>query len=151
PFDQKWLRPASYVLHLGKRWRRWTADSAPIEIWSERAYQGRMGEVHEGEALVIEPGEFVVATTLEHISTPRELGGMLAPLSHIARTGLQVHLGAFWINPGFGANDATALAMELVNHNPSPIVLRAGLPICHLLFCPIAGVINAAHDELSMY
>ena len=59
---------------------------------------------------------------------------MLSTLSHIARFGLDVLHNSFLVSPGFGRNAPTALTFELVSHNPNPIRLRPGLPICHIGF-----------------
>lgn len=130
PFAPDRLRPASYIVHLGSRFRRWRAGRA-IQLWRP-VDAADLGPIEEVSSFTLEPNAFVLAQTIESMSLPGSLAAQLSPLSHIARFGLSVHCGADWVNPGFGQAEATPLTLELVNHNPSPLVLDAGIPICHL-------------------
>lgn len=132
PFDLVRLRPASYVLSLGRRFRRWRGSTAPIHIWSPDAAEHHLAEPKEAEELIIEPGEFLLACTREKIGISDSNFALISPLSHVARFGLGIHCGADYVNPGFGRSNPTSLTLELFNHNPSPIALTAGMPIAHL-------------------
>ena len=81
---------------------------------------------------VIGPGEFLLAHSMEALALPPDLAGEISPLSHVARFGLGIHLGANWINPGFGSSRPTQLALELVNNNSTALILQTGMPIAHL-------------------
>ena len=140
PFDPTHFRPASYVLCLGRRFRRWQAGEVPISLWSERAADGRLAEPVECDEIVINPGEFMLASTSESIGLSGDRWAMISPLSHIARFGLSIHCGADFVNPGFGRARAAPLTLELCNHNPSPLALTAGIPIAHLRIGRINGI-----------
>ncbi len=137
-------RPASLVLHLGRRFRRWAATEVAIRPWSSNAYSAHTGPILNAATVTLQPAEFLLASTMESVGLSPRFGGSIAPLSHIARFGLQVHLGASWINPGFGYVTPTQLALELYNCNPSPLTLDAGMPICHLQITEIRGPIDRA-------
>lgn len=140
PFDPTHIRPASYVLCLGRRFRRWRACDVPIRIWSESAADGYLAEPVECDEIVVDPGEFILATTGESIGLPTDRWATVSPLSHIARFGLSIHCGADFVNPGFGLARAVPLTLELCNHNSSPLALTAGIPVAHLRIGRVDGM-----------
>lgn len=139
PFSDAQLRGASYVLRLGARFRRWTSGPAPVEMWSPSAAEDTLGEPFTADRLTLQPGEFVLAATLERIGLARTLVGTVSSLSHVARFGLGATLGADLINPGFGCGVLTPLTLELFNHNPRALVLTTGMPIAHLRLIRLTG------------
>ena len=139
PFDPTHFRPASYVLCLGRRFRRWQACEVPIRLWSERAADGRLAEPVECDEIVIDPGEFMLASTSESVGLSVDRWALISPLSHIARFGLSIHCGADFVSPGFGMARAAPLTLELCNHNSSPLALTAGMPIAHLRIGQVDG------------
>ena len=132
PFDPRLLKPASYVLRLGPRFGVLGPGSEPIRIWSEKAGHDRLTFIEATESFVLEPNVFVLATTLESVALPEDLVGFLSGLSHLARIGLSIHLDAAIVSPTFGRGCATRITLELSSHNPAPLVLQVGMPICHL-------------------
>ncbi len=139
PFELTHLRPASYVLCLGRRFRRWRGGDRPIRLWSARAADDFLQEPIECDEIAIKAGEFILACTAECVGLPMDRWAALSPLSHVARFGLGVHCGADFVNPGFGAATPTALTLELYNHNPSPLSIQAGMPIAHLRVSRVEG------------
>jgi dCTP deaminase len=131
PFDPTRIKSASYVLSLGRRFRRWSALSQPINIWSADAASRHLNSPVEAESVMLQPGEFILGSTLEAIGISGNLAGTISALSHIARFGISVHGGANFVNPGFGSRVPTQLALEIYNTNSSPIVLKAGIPFIH--------------------
>lgn len=132
PFDQRLLKPASYVLRLGSRFGILKPRSEPIRIWSERAGHDQLSFVDETDTFVLEPNAFVLATTLESVALPKDLVGFLSGLSHLARIGISIHLDAAIVSPLFGAGCPTRITLEISSHNPAPLILQVGMPICHL-------------------
>lgn len=139
PFNDAQLRGASYVLRLGDRFRRWTSGATPVEMWSPGAAENALDPPFETEQLTLQPGEFVLAATFERIGLGLALAGAVSPLSHVARFGLSVTLGADLINPGFGSGAPMSLTLELFNHNLRPLVLTTGMPIAHLRLFRLNG------------
>ena len=140
PFDAKYLKAASYVLHLDSRVRRWRALDGPINVWSERAYEQCLEPIEESSSIVVESGQFVLGATIERLALPQSHIGVIAGLSHLARAGITVNLGASWVGPGYGSRTMAALTLEIVNSNPSPITLKAGMPACHLRIAQVDRV-----------
>jgi dCTP deaminase len=150
PFVDSQLRSASYVLRLGRRFRRARLAVQPIHVWSANAADDRFMEIEEASELCIPQGDFVLAATHETVRLPDRLAGAISPLSHIARFGLSVTCGADHISPGYGSNGGASLTLELVNNNPTPLRLSAGMPIAHLRLYAIEGG-DPVHRRSSIY
>lgn len=150
PFSGAQLRGASYVLRLGDRFRRWTSGATPVEMWSPDAAEHALDAPFTADRLTLQPGEFVLATTVERIGIGQTLAGAVSPLSHVARFGLSATLGADLINPGFGSGAPAPLTLELFNHNRRALVLSAGMPIAHLRFTRLTGE-APEHERRSVY
>jgi dCTP deaminase len=132
PFDPKRVRAASYVLSLGRRFRRWRGLAESIVVWSPEAAGEHLEAPVETDSFTVHPGDFVLGCTLEAIGIAADLAGRISALSHIARFGLGVHGGSDFISPGFGLRTPTPLTLEIFNRNSSPLTLKAGMPVIHL-------------------
>ena len=138
PFNPDFLKPASYVLRLGNSWRAWSKADEPIEVWSERAGESQLGSLFHSDECVLRIGNVVLGSTMERLRLPNGLVGLVMNLSHLARFGISVHFQAGLVSPGFGTTVSTALTLELASFNPSPLKLRAGMPVCHLAIARVA-------------
>lgn len=76
----------------------------------------------------LRPGHFVLASTRETITLGRQYSGELRGKSSWARLGLQVHITAAWIDPGFSGT----ITLELVNQGPWLLRLRPGMKVGQL-------------------
>ena len=85
-------------------------------------------EVTDGEAFVLHPGEFVLASTLEVITLGDQLAGRLEGKSSLGRLGLLTHSTAGFIDPGFSGH----VTLELSNVANLPIKLWPGMKIGQL-------------------
>ncbi len=151
PFDVANLKPASYVLRLSDRWRMWSPSDEPVDLAAPVDTAGLLSPIVTSEEYVLSNTEFCLAATIERFSLPPHLMGIVAPLSHVTRFGLSVGLGSFIVSPRFGANAPTSLTLELVAHNPSPLRLRAGLPICHLALMKVTPASETHPLDRSIY
>jgi dCTP deaminase len=102
------------VFDLGK-------DSSLEEF---EAKESRMYYVPLGERFVVHPGRFVLATTLEWIKMPRQIGGLITGKSTIGRRGLVIETAA-GLHPGFSG----CITLELSNCGEVPIALVPGMKI----------------------
>jgi len=82
------------------------------------------------DSIVIAPGQFVLAHTMEYIGLPENIGAQLEGRSSFARLGIQVHMTANLIDPGFHG----AATFEIYNAGPNPIRLYPGYRIGQLRF-----------------
>ena len=151
PFVDTRLKPASYVLRLSNRWRRWFPSDEPIDLTAPVDTDKLLSPIITSEEYVLSNMEFCLAATIEQLSLPPHLVGIVAPLSHVVRLGLSVGLGSFIVSPKFGATTPTSLTLELASHNPSPLKLRAGLPICHLAFIKVTPTTELRALSKSIY
>jgi dCTP deaminase len=91
-------------------------------------------EEQELAELVVSPGEFVLGETAEAIGIPLDLCGWIEGKSGRARLGLEVHLTAPKIDPGWGFPKPKRITLEIVNNHHVKICLRAGAPIAQIVF-----------------
>jgi len=92
------------------------------------AYDSRSIDVDFLEHVVLLPGQIVLAHSFEYVRLPANIAGELEGRSSYARLGLEVHLTAGMIDPGFEG----VITLELVNNGPNPIPLFPGVRIAQL-------------------
>jgi dCTP deaminase len=90
---------------------------------SHAGYGVRCGQTH-----FIQPGGFVLASTLEAFDMPLDVLGVVHDKSTWARLGLAVRNTV--LEPGWGG----FLTLELTNHSDKEIVVDRGAPIAQILF-----------------
>lgn len=81
-----------------------------------------------GKQFIIPPHSFILASTKEYLSLPKNLSGFVEGRSSIGRMGLFIQ-NASVVGPGFKGK----LTLELYNANILPIRLEAGRSICQLI------------------
>lgn len=128
PYDESNLQPASYDLTLGNEFVRYderinegqiqTMDTGPIG-----------GETVTGHGYMLDPGEFVLGTTVETITLPDNVVGEVKGRSSIGRLGVIPHT-AGWVDPGFNGN----VTLEFVNHSGHTVALDAGMRCAQIVF-----------------
>ena len=103
---------------------------------------GRAGEDHEllaiaedGEAFILHPGEFVLASTYEVITLPDDIAGRLEGKSSLGRLGLLTHSTAGFIDPGFSGH----ITLELSNVANLPVKLYPGMKIGQLCLIKLSS------------
>lgn len=86
-------------------------------------------EVKSGDAFVLHPGHFVLATTIEEVDLPSDLAAFVQGRSSIGRAGLSIQNAGF-VDPGFFGH----ITLELKNDGPYPIRLAPGYRVGQLVF-----------------
>lgn len=76
---------------------------------------------HEADVYRLEPGQFVLAQTLERVRIPPDLVGLVEGRSSWARVGVTIHVTAPKIDPGFEGR----ITLEMANFGRVPVDLRA--------------------------
>lgn len=89
--------------------------------------------------MVLLPEEFILGSSVEHFTVPRDLIGFVHDKSTLARMGLLVGLGV--IEPGWNGY----LTLELKNQNSKPLHILAGQPIAQIVFHRVDGEV-AGYD-----
>ncbi len=83
--------------------------------------------------ITITPNQFILGHSMEYIKLPDEISADLEGRSSFARLGLEIHMTAGFVDPGFEG----VLTFELFNAGPNPIKLYPGMRIGQLRFMPI--------------
>jgi dCTP deaminase len=86
--------------------------------------------VKPGEPFMLQPGDFVLATTMETLILPDDLLARLEGRSSLGRLGIVVHSTASVFDPGWRG----VIVMELGNLGRMPVALYPGMRICALTF-----------------
>ena len=82
------------------------------------------------EPITLAPGQFVLGHSMEYIKLPRNISAEVEGRSSFARLGIEVHMTASLVDPGFQG----VLTYEIFNAGPNPIKLYPGLRIGQLRF-----------------
>lgn len=85
-------------------------------------------EKTEENPFILHPGEFILGSTIEHVTLSSSYAARLEGKSSIGRIGLQVHSTAGVIDPGFSGQ----ITLELTNVANLPILLCPGLDVAQL-------------------
>lgn len=87
-------------------------------------------KVKNGDKFVMQPGDFVLAVTLEKVKIPDDLMGRLEGRSSLGRLGIVVHSTASIFDPGWNGH----CVLELGNLGRMAVSLVPGMRICAMTF-----------------
>ncbi len=87
-------------------------------------------EIEDGDAFMMQPGDFALASTMESLTLPNDLLARLEGRSSIARLGITVHSTAAVFEPGWSGT----ATMELSNLGRMAVALYPGMRICSFTF-----------------
>ncbi len=136
PLDDEYLEealgPASLDLRLGNEFVVFkTLHKSCIDPTVDAAENTEKVVLSEDEEFVINPGELVLASTLERVElNAPDLTAVLHGRSSLGRLGIQVHVEAGYVDPGWRGR----LTLELVNFNPMPVKLKPGMRVVQIVF-----------------
>ncbi|HYB98968.1 MAG TPA: dCTP deaminase [Candidatus Limnocylindrales bacterium] len=135
PFDEQYLGPASYDLHLGSEIRVLNRFIKSVDVTEDSDYV-RFSKV---EALVapyeLAPGQTILGITRERISLSPQLCGWLEGRSRFARLGLMIHITAGFVAPGVSNRQV----LEISNVAPYALRIHAGVRIAQLIVQRVEG------------
>lgn len=121
------VQPASIDLYLSPYF--WTFEGAYIiDPKEDQRDKATSVTVFEDSFLLMQPGEFVLGSTLEFFEFPDHLAGRLEGKSSLGRLGLIVHTTAGFFDPGFCGYPT----IELVNLRSQPFKLYPGMPVAQM-------------------
>ncbi|MGA7710454.1 MAG: dCTP deaminase, partial [Rhizomicrobium sp.] len=131
PLEDRQWGEASVDLRLGLKFTKFRAKkgvtfsmtegiSALSEtgLWDEEIFEPR-DKFGKRRSYIVEPGEFILALTHEHVWIPRHLIAMVEGRSTYARAGLSMHQTAPWIQPGWDGQ----ITLEIRNSGNNNIAL----------------------------
>lgn len=127
------LGSCSIDLKLGDVFRVFEHSRVPfVDLRAGSSSGDLMREIRipPGEPFVMQPGEFVLAATIETLEIPDDLVGRLEGRSSLGRLGIIVHGTASIFDPGWIGR----VTMELGNLGRMPVALYPGMRICSFTF-----------------
>lgn len=142
PWNSAQLQPASYDVRLDRHfrvleYRAGMAVDPRVELPTE------LLTVAEDEPFSLEPGEFVLGSTAEHLQLGSYHAGRLEGKSSLGRLGLLTHATAGFIDPGFQGH----VTLELVNVGRRPLLLWPGMAIAQLAFFDVSSAVSRRYGE----
>jgi dCTP deaminase len=130
PFNPSNLQPASYDVSLAGPFLRPTPGQEILPGFADPSYIA-----DEQTHLILRPGDFALASTLERVNLPKSVAAQIDGRSTMGRLGLAVHITAGWLDPGFSGR----ITLEICNHGPQVLCLPLGTTIAQLVFYEVAG------------
>jgi dCTP deaminase len=103
-------------------------------------------EIEDEKAFFLQPGEFVLVSTLEDITLPDDIVGRLEGKSSLGRIGLLVNSTTGYVDPGWRGR----LTMELSNVAKVPITLYSGMKIGQISFLRLTTAAERLYGDKSL-
>ena len=131
--DEKQIQPSSVDMRLGEEFKVFKVIRKPyIDPKDEEDIDSYMESttVRKGEAFIIHPNEFALATTLEYVKVPDDLVARVEGRSSIGRLGVTMHVTAGFIDPGFEGN----ITLEISNIGAMSVALYPSQRVCQIVF-----------------
>jgi dCTP deaminase len=85
------------------------------------------------ESITIQPGQFVLGHTMEYVKFPDYVAAEIEGRSSFARMGIEVHMTAGFIDPGFQG----VVTLEIYNAGSMPVRLYPGMRVAQIRFMPV--------------
>jgi dCTP deaminase len=128
PCDKSLISSNSIDMRLGDRFITYLKSDSVIDPYDAYSIGKDIKETFDAKTFIINPGDFVLARTLEYIKLPEFYAARVEGKSSLARIGLTIHQTGGWIDSGFGGT----ITLEIGNVNVRPIKLYCGMAICQL-------------------
>lgn len=125
PIDDDQIQPASIDIRLGSTFCFLDSEKKnTITLGGKVDYKTVIQEKY-----ILYPGQFVLGSSIEYVSLPRDLAAFVEGRSSLGRIGLFIQ-NAAWVEPGF----AGEITLELFNASNCAIELCAGYKIGQMIF-----------------
>jgi len=140
------LGSCSIDLRLGNTFRIFDHSKFPfIDPNNPRLASDMMKEitVPDSQPFILQPGDFVLATSMESFTLPDDLLARLEGRSSLGRLGIVVHSTASIFEPGWNG----VVVMELGNLGRMPVALYPGMRVCALTFEELSSPADAPYNK----
>ncbi|MFH0966627.1 MAG: dCTP deaminase [Methanobacteriota archaeon] len=148
PYDPELIQPNSLDIRLGNHFAWYETSDEVIDPYDRESVTSRTHDM-TADSIVLHPGQFILAETMELIELPDNIVASIEGKSSIARLGIELHQTGGWIDAGFRGS----ITLEMCNVNQRPVRIHAGMAIGQLVFytteraaCPY----NAKNDAKYM-
>jgi dCTP deaminase len=127
PYEPENIEPASMDLRIGSQFNVAKLDPfEPVSLSNDESPSFST----EWDSVTVKRGQFVLASTLEHVIIPDNLCGKVLGRSSLGRLGVSIHQTAGYIDPGFDGQ----ITLEIVNNGPAPVTIEGGQRVCQIVF-----------------
>lgn len=130
PFDETLVDSCGLGIKIGNQFRifkkiahDWLDPFEDQEIHTELIEK-------KGEGFLLQPGEFVLASSKEYLSMPNDLAARLIPRNSLSRLGVILVGNGGMVEPGFHGN----LTFTIGNISKIPVMLKENMHFCKLIF-----------------
>ena len=140
------LGSCSLDLRLGNIFRIFEHSKYPYIDPSEKDFSNEITRkvvIRNGREFIIQPGDFVIAATLERVSLPDNMMGRLEGRSSLGRLGIVVHSTASIFDPGWDGN----CVLELGNLGRMAVKLTPGMRICAMSFEELSSAAETPYNK----
>lgn len=130
PLDEGQIGPASVDLTLSDEWYFFKEElmKGTVDL-SKTGFQDAF-VTKKSSSIMLKPREMCLAKTVERITLPPDVMGMLEGRTRFARMGVAVHITSTLVQPGSDNRQV----LEVMNLAPFPIRLHAGMRISQVVF-----------------
>lgn len=142
----KQLGSCSIDLRLGNLFRVFEHSKNPYIDPSKKDYSNEITKevrIKTGEQFIMQPGDFVLAVTLEKVTIAENLMGRLEGRSSLGRMGIVVHSTASIFDPGWNGK----CVLELGNLGRMAVALTAGMRICAMTFEELSSAAEIPYSK----
>lgn len=138
PFEREYVNPASLDLRWSGLFVAPTGvDASIVDTWNRERRPSLFSPPVKVNQLVLKPKHLVLIDTLEKISMPNDVAGLVKLKSSLSRIGLN-SLNAGWIDPGFGNGEPSTITIAITNEAPFSLRIRPGQPLFQIIFFGVA-------------
>jgi dCTP deaminase len=144
PLDENDIQPASVDLHLDRVFRIFRVTRRPyVDVRQPMEDLTELVSIEDDEPFIIQPGTFVLGSTLESVTLPDDIVARVDGRSSLGRLGLLVHATAGYVDPGWMGK----LTLELSNQSQMPIALYYGMTISQISFLRISTPVDRPYGS----
>ena len=148
PLEKSFIQPASVDVRLDRQIMKFLPpeDYSYIDIRSDLKDLTILDEIPDPLPYILEPGGFILASTLERVELPDDVVARLEGKSSLGRLGLLIHSTAGYIDPGWKGQ----LTLEISNVAPVRISLYYQMKIGQISFLRLSTPADRLYgsDEL---
>lgn len=126
-------------------WLQNRIQPASVDLQLNKVLKNIDGEtftLDEKSMYVLQPGEFILGSTIEYVTIPQYIVARVEGRSSIGRLGVMVHVTAGYIDPGFRGN----ITLELFNCSDKPFQLSYGDCLCQIVFETLSSPCKQPYD-----
>ena len=132
PLGEGCIQPASVDIRIDRHIRVFLApeEYSVVDVRTNLDGITKPDEIPDPAPYVLEPGEFILANTIENVELPDDVVARLEGKSSLGRLGLMVHATAGYVDPGFKGQ----LTLEISNVARARISIFYGMKIGQISF-----------------